>query len=144
MIILGSDHAGYEFKERVKEYLSELGEKFEDEGTYSTESCDYPIIAEKVARKVENTENAKGILICGSGIGVSIAANKIKGIRAALCMNSELSAMARKHNDANILCLAARFMSFEEAKKSILTFLSTEFEGGRHQRRVEQIDSIER
>lgn len=144
MIILGADHAGYEFKERVKEYLSELGEKFEDEGTYSVESCDYPIIAEKVARKVENTENAKGILICGSGIGVSIAANKVKGIRAALCMNSELSAMARKHNNANILCLAARFMSFEEIKKSISTFLNTEFEGGRHQRRIEQIDSIER
>lgn len=144
MIILGADHAGYEFKERAKEYLSELGEKFEDEGTYSAESCDYPIIAEKVARKVENTENAKGILICGSGIGVSIAANKVKGIRAALCMNSELSAMARKHNNANILCLAARFMSFEEIKKSISTFLNTEFEGGRHQRRIEQIDSIER
>lgn len=144
MIILGADHAGYEFKERVKEYLSELGEKFEDEGTYSVESCDYPIIAEKVARKVENTENAKGILICGSGIGVSIAANKVKGIRAALCMNSELSAMARKHNNANILCLAARFMSFEEIKKSISTFLNTEFEGGRHQQRIEQIDSIER
>ncbi len=144
MIILGADHAGYEFKERVKEYLSELGEKFEDEGTYSVESCDYPIIAEKVARKVKNTENAKGILICGSGIGVSIAANKVKGVRAALCMNSELSAMARKHNNANILCLAARFMSFEEIKKSISTFLNTEFEGGRHQRRIEQIDSIER
>ncbi len=144
MIILGADHAGYEFKERAKEYLSELGEKFEDEGTYSAESCDYPIIAEKVARKVENAENAKGILICGSGIGVSIAANKVKGIRAALCMNSELSAMARKHNNANILCLAARFMSFEETKKSISTFLNTEFEGGRHQRRIEQIDSIER
>lgn len=144
MIILGADHAGYEFKERVKEYLSGLGEKFEDEGTYSAEPCDYPIIAEKVARKVENTENSKGILICGSGIGVSIAANKVKGIRAALCMNSELSAMARKHNNANILCLAARFINFEEAKKSIWVFLNTEFEGGRHQRRVEQIYDIER
>lgn len=143
MIILGSDHAGYEAKEDIKRFLSEIDQDFEDEGTFSSESCDYPVIAENVAKKVAKSKNSKGILICGSGIGVSIAANKIKGIRAALCMNPELAEMARKHNDANILCLAARFMSYEQMHESISKFLSANFEGGRHQRRIEQIESIE-
>ncbi len=143
MIIIGSDHAGYKLKELIKNYLNEIGEKYVDVGTDSEESCDYPIFAEKAAKKVLSTENTKGILVCGSGIGVSIAANKIKGIRAALCMNSELAEMSRRHNDANILCLGARYIDFETAKKIIKIFLSTEFEGGRHERRVQEIKDIE-
>ena len=112
-------------------------------GTNSEESCDYPIFAEKTAKKVANTENAKGILVCGSGIGVSIAANKVHGIRAALCMNEELAEMSRRHNDANILCLGARYTDLETAKNIIRIFLSTEFEGGRHERRVQEIKDIE-
>ncbi len=143
MIIIGSDHAGYKLKELIKGYLSEIGENYKDVGTNSEESCDYPVFAEKVAKEVVSTENAKGILVCGSGIGVSIAANKVKGIRAALCMSSELAEMSRRHNDANILCLGARYIDFEAAKSIIKIFLSTEFEGGRHERRVQEIKDIE-
>ena len=143
MIIIGSDHAGYKLKELIKKYLHEINEDFIDVGTDSEQSCDYPIFAEKAAKKVINTENAKGILVCGSGIGVSIAANKVKGIRAALCMNDELAEMSRRHNDANILCLGARYIDFEAAKKIIKIFLSTEFEGGRHKRRIREIKDIE-
>lgn len=143
MIIIGSDHAGYKLKELIKEYLKERDEPFLDMGTDSQESCDYPIFAGKVAKKVVNTENSRGILVCGSGIGVSIAANKVKGIRAALCMSTELAEMSRRHNDANILCLGARYIDFEAAKSIIKIFLSTEFEGGRHERRVQEIKDIE-
>lgn len=143
MIIIGSDHAGYKLKEFIKGYLSEVGENYKDVGTNSEESCDYPVFAEKVAKAVVNTGNSKGILVCGSGIGVSIAANKVKGIRAALCMSSELAEMSRRHNDANILCLGARYIDFEAAKSIIKIFLSTEFEGGRHERRVQEIKDIE-
>lgn len=143
MIIIGSDHAGYRLKEAVKKYLGEIGEDFEDIGTYSEASCDYPIFAERVAEKVVNAEGSRGILICGSGIGVSIAANKVKGIRAALCMNAELAEMSRRHNDANILCFGARYVDFREVKKMVKIFLDTEFEKGRHQRRVQEIKDIE-
>ncbi|MBR2579447.1 MAG: ribose 5-phosphate isomerase B [Clostridia bacterium] len=143
MIIIGSDHAGYKLKELIKGYLSEIGENYKDVGTNSEESCDYPVFAEKVAKAVVNTGNAKGIRVCGSGIGVSIAANKVKGIRAALGMSSELAEMSRRHNDANILCLGARYIDFEAAKSIIKIFLSTEFEGGRHERRVQEIKDIE-
>ncbi|MBR2735071.1 MAG: ribose 5-phosphate isomerase B [Clostridia bacterium] len=143
MIIIGSDHAGYKLKELIKGYLSEIGENYKDVGTNSEESCDYPVFAEKVAKEVVNTGNSKGILVCGSGIGVSIAANKVKCIRAALCMNAELAEMSRRHNDANILCLGARYIDFEAAKSIIKIFLSTEFEGGRHERRVQEIKDIE-
>ncbi|MDO4199263.1 MAG: ribose 5-phosphate isomerase B [Clostridia bacterium] len=143
MIIIGSDHAGYKLKELIKGYLSEIGENYKDLGTSSEESCDYPVFAGKVAKEVVSTGNAKGILVCGSGIGVSIAANKVKGIRAALCMSSELAEMSRRHNDANILCLGARYIDFEAAKSIIKIFLSTEFEGGRHERRVQEIKDIE-
>lgn len=144
MIIIGSDHAGYRLKERIKDYLSEIGEKYMDVGTNSEESCDYPIFARKCAESVINTEKAQGILVCGSGIGVSIAANKVKGIRAALCMSAELAEMSRRHNDANVLCLGARYIDFERAKSIIKIFLSTEFEGGRHERRVQEIKDIEK
>ena len=143
MIIIGSDHAGCKLKEFIKDYLGEIGEQYADMGTNSEESCDYPIFAEKTAKKVANTENAKGILVCGSGIGVSIAANKVHGIRAALCMNEELAEMSRRHNDANILCLGARYTDLETAKNIIRIFFSTEFEGGRHERRVQEIKDIE-
>lgn len=143
MIIIGSDHAGYKLKELIKEYLREIGESFLDMGTHSEESCDYPIFANKVAKKVVNTENTRGIIVCGSGIGVSIAANKVKGIRAALCTNTELAEMCRRHNDANILCLGARYIDFETAKSIIKIFLSTEFEGGRHEIRIREIKDIE-
>ena len=143
MIIIGSDHAGYKLKELIKGYLSEIGENYNDLGTNSEESCDYPVFAEKVAKEVVNAGNARGILVCGSGIGVSIAANKVNGVRAALCMSAELAEMSRRHNDANILCLGARYIDFEGAKSIIKVFLSTEFEGGRHERRVQEIKDIE-
>lgn len=144
MIVIGSDHAGYVLKEKVKMYLDDEGKSYTDVGTYSEESCDYPYIAERVARQVADDEKSKGILICGSGIGMSIAANKIKGIRAALCMNSELAEMSRRHNDANILCLGARFINSEEAEKIISVFINTEFESGRHARRIEEIGDMEK
>lgn len=143
MVIIGSDHAGYKLKELIKDYLDEIGEKYIDVGTNSEESCDYPVFAEKAAKEVSDTENARGILICGSGIGVSIAANKVKGVRAALCMSAELAELSRRHNNANILCLGARYIDFETAKKITGIFLSTEFEGGRHERRVREIKDIE-
>ena len=144
MIVIGSDHAGYRLKELIKAYFREIDKPFIDIGTDSEDSCDYPIFAEKVAKKVVNTEHSGGILVCGSGIGVSIAANKVKGARAALCMNEELAEMSRRHNDANILCLGARYIDFERAKSIIKVFLSTEFEGGRHERRIQEIKDIEK
>ena len=143
MLAIGADHAGYEAKETIKEYLQEKMIEVKDFGTFSKESCHYPVFAEKVSRSVASGESEKGILVCGSGIGVSIAANKIKGIRAALCYEPLLAEMARKHNDANVLCLGARFSGAETIKKIIDVFLKTEFEGGRHAERVKLISDIE-
>ena len=143
MIAIGSDHAGYEAKEKVKKYLESLGVSFKDFGTHSEKSCDYPLIAKDVALSVKSGESEKGILICGSGIGMSIAANKFSGIRAALCKNEEASKLSRSHNDANIVCIGARTTDFEEIKKIVNAFLETSFEAGRHQRRLEQITEIE-
>lgn len=143
MLAIGADHAGYEAKETIKEYLQEKMIEVKDFGTFSKESCHYPVFAEKVSRSVASGECEKGILVCGSGIGVSIAANKIKGIRAALCYEPLLAEMARKHNDANVLCLGARFSGVETIKKIIDVFLRTEFEGGRHAERVKLISDIE-
>lgn len=143
MILIGSDHAGYLAKENLKKYLSDINVFYEDCGTYSCESCDYPLIAEKVATKVLEDKNNKGILICGSGIGMSIASNKIKGIRAALCYNSECTELSRKHNDANILCTGARIIDFETINKIVDVFLRTPFEGGRHQKRIDEIKKLE-
>lgn len=142
MIAIGSDHAGYTSKEKLKEYF-ESNITYKDFGTESEESCDYPLIAEKVANSVSSGECEKGILICGSGIGMSIVANKVKGIRAALCGNVELAKLSRMHNNANVLCLGARMTDFEEIKKIIKVFLETPFEGGRHQKRVDQISELE-
>lgn len=143
MLAIGADHAGYEAKETIKEYLQEKMIEVKDFGTFSKESCHYPVFAEKVSRSVASGESEKGILVCGSGIGMSIAANKIKGIRAALCYEPLLAEMSRKHNDANILCLGARFSGAETIKKIIDVFLRTEFEGGRHAERVKLISDIE-
>ena len=142
MIAIGSDHAGYISKEKLKECF-ENNTTYKDFGTESEESCDYPLIAEKVAKSVASGECEQGILICGSGIGMSIVANKVKGIRAALCGNIELAKLSRMHNNANILCLGARMTDFEEIKEIIKVFLETSFEGGRHQKRVDQISELE-
>jgi ribose 5-phosphate isomerase B len=137
---IGTDHAGFEVKPFVIEYLQKKGIEVEDLGTYSTESVDYPDYAHKVAEAVKNNPGTMGILICGSGIGMSLAANKHKGIRAALCHDHYTASMARRHNDANILCFGARIVGKGEIESILEGWLNSEFEGGRHQRRVEKID----
>lgn len=139
-IAIGSDHAGYDYKEEIKKALVKAGWDVEDKGTYSTESTDYPDYAHPVATMVEDGQAAAGILICGSGNGVCMTANKHHGIRAALCWTEELALLARQHNNANVLCVPARFVSQDMAKKMVQVFLSTAFEGGRHEKRVEKID----
>lgn len=138
-LAIGSDHAGYAYKERIKEVLTGLGWQFEDKGTHSIESTDYPDYAHPVAEMVAGGQAAAGILICGSGNGVCMTANKHQGIRAALCWNDELAALARQHNNANVLCMPERFVDYETAKAMVTTFLNTDFEGGRHERRAEKI-----
>lgn len=138
-IAIGSDHAGFEYKEAIKKMLAAQGWQVEDKGTYSTDSTDYPDYAHPVATMVEEGNAACGILVCGSGNGVCMTANKHKGIRAALCWLDELAALARQHNNANVLCIPARFVSLELAEQMTNTFISTAFEGGRHERRVEKI-----
>jgi ribose 5-phosphate isomerase B len=138
-IAIGSDHAGFQLKEILRSYLQSKGFIVEDKGTYSEERADYPDFAHAVAVSVEKKENDFGMLICGSGIGVNITANKHKGIRAALCWNEEIAALSRQHNDANVLCLPARFMSDELAKKCTDAFFTASFEGGRHADRVKKI-----
>jgi ribose 5-phosphate isomerase B len=138
-IAIGADHAGFELKEKVREWLKRSGFESKDYGTYSSESADYPDFAHPVSTAVENKECDLGILICGSGNGVAITANKHQGIRAAICWNEELASLARQHNDANILCLPARYISGDLAMKIADKFLSSSFEGGRHERRVKKI-----
>lgn len=139
-IVIGSDHAGFEMKQILIEYLKSKNVSVNDKGTYSAERADYPDYGHAVANAIINKEADFGIVLCGSGIGISIAANRHKGIRAALCWNSEIAALARQHNDANVLALPARFISKEEAFKCIDVFLSEKFEGGRHRERIEKID----
>lgn len=136
-VAIGSDHAGFEYKEMLRNFLKDY--ELQDFGTYSAESADYPDFAHPVALSVEKGEHRFGILICGSANGVAITANKHQGIRAAICWNEELAELARKHNDANILCIPARFISKELAKSITEKFLHTEFEGGRHAKRVGKI-----
>jgi ribose 5-phosphate isomerase B len=143
-IAIGSDHAGFEDKERVKKQLKELGFEYEDVGTNSAESVDYPIYAQKVADKVASGEAQQGLLICGSGNGMQIAANKIRGVRAALAWNEETARLARQHNDANVLSVPARMISAEEVSKVVKSYLEAKFEGGRHARRVEEISELEK
>ena len=139
IIPIGADHAGYELKEKLKSYLTEKGYEVKDFGCHSEESIDYPDYAHPVASLVEETPGLKGILICGSGNGINMTANKHQGIRAALCWKNEIAALARQHNDANILVLPARFISEAEGIEMVDTFFTTEFEGGRHQNRVNTI-----
>ena len=136
-IAIGADHAGFEYKQAILGLFDDI--TFKDFGTYSAESADYPDFAHAVSFAVENGEADFGILLCGSANGVAMTANKHKGIRAAICWKQELAIPARTHNNANILCLPARHMSIEEAKKTIETFLTEEFEGGRHATRVNKI-----
>ncbi len=139
---IASDHAGFELKQEIIEYLST---KFqvEDFGCYSCESIDYPDFGFSLAEAVASGKFFRGILLCGSGIGMSIVANKVKGIRAALCHRPEFAALSRQHNNSNILVLSARFLSIEQAKEIIDVWLNTEFEGGRHQKRLDKITAYE-
>jgi len=138
-ISLGSDHAGFELKEKIKNHLTANGFWIYDKGCNSKDSCDYADFAHKVCQDLEEKKSNFGILICGSGNGISMAANKWKSIRSAICWNYEVASLARLHNDANIITLPARFISDEEALKSIDVFLSTDFEGGRHESRIKKI-----
>ena len=139
-IAIGTDHAGFTQKEMLLTFLKEEGYHFHDFGTHSEESVDYPDFAHAVANAIEKKEYEIGILLCGSGNGVVIAANKHTNVRAALCWNIEIAELAKKHNNANIICLPSRFISNRKARKIIKAFLTTEFEGGRHEKRVEKIE----
>ena len=143
MIAIGCDHGGFALKEAVKKHLEEKGIEIKDFGCYSTESVDYAVHAAKVAHCVADGEAEYGILVSSTGIGISMAANKVKGIRAALCCDTHAAEMTRRHNNANILCMGGLVISEQTGLDIVDTFLSFEFEGGRHQRRVDQIAAIE-
>ncbi len=138
-VVIGGDHAGFQYKSVLIEMLKDFGLEVVDKGAYSEDSVDYPDFAHPVADMVETGKAGVGILICGSGNGVCMSANKHKGVRAALCWNEELSALARQHNNANVLCIPARFVEIEIARDMTDIFLKTAFEGGRHERRVDKI-----
>ncbi len=140
---VGSDHGGYYLKEELKEYMKELGIDVVDFGTNSTDSVDYPDYGEIVAKAVANKEVDRGLVICGTGIGISLAANKVKGIRCALCGDVYSAKMSRAHNNANMIALGGRVVGVDLAKEILQAYLSTEFEGGRHERRVDKINDIE-
>lgn len=143
MIAIGSDHGGYLLKEEIKKHLEEKGYEFKDFGTDSTASCDYPVYAEKVCRAIQSGECEKGILVCGTGIGMSMCANKCKGIRAAVCGDHFSAEFTRKHNNANVLCLGARVTGSGVALQLVDIFFTTEFEGGRHEKRIEMMMELE-
>ena len=138
-IAIGADHAGFEYKEMLREMLAELGYEVKDHGTYSTSSVDYPDFAHPVAEAVESKASDLGVLVCGSANGVAITANKHQQIRAAICWTTEIAALARQHNNANVICVPARFVAQELAKEMVKTFLNTAFEGGRHGDRVNKM-----
>ncbi|HYF76825.1 MAG TPA: ribose 5-phosphate isomerase B [Symbiobacteriaceae bacterium] len=142
-IAIGSDHGGLDLKEAVISVLKELNLEFEDMGTHDRSSCDYPDYAEKVAAAVVSGAFEQGILICGTGIGMSIAANKVPGIRAALCNEIFSAKMARNHNDANILCIGARVVGPGVAQEIVKAYFTSGFEGGRHARRVEKLNALD-
>ena len=144
MIALGSDHAGYELKQVIIGHLEERKIEYRDYGTYSTDSCDYAVFAEKTARAVAGGECELGLLFCGTGVGISMAANKVRGIRACCCSDLFSAEMTRLHNNANILCLGGRVVTPEKAKELVDIFLDTPFSGEeRHQRRIDQITDLE-
>lgn len=138
-LAIGGDHAGYQYKEKLKKHLQDSGHEVLDFGPFTEDSADYPDFVHPAATSVETGEAQFGVLICGSGQGVTITANKHQGIRAALCWSTDLAEVTRQHNDSNMICLAARFIAYELAERIVDTFLTTEFEGGRHQRRVDKI-----
>ena len=141
-ILIANDHAGFQMKQAlIKKLINKID--FLDLGTSSLESVDYPDYAEKLSKEISSRKFDKGLLICGSGIGMSIVANRFKNIRAALCMTAEMSRLAREHNDANILVLGSRLISEEEAIKCLLVFIKTKFEGGRHQTRLDKLNLVE-
>lgn len=140
-VYIGSDHAGYNLKEELKKYLNEKGYKYVDLGTFSTDSIDYPDITREVCEKVVEEKNSLGVLICGTGVGMMMAANKRAGIRAAVCTHEIMAKMARLHNDANVLCLGSRLVGTELAKHILDTFLETPFENDdRHKRRIAKME----
>jgi len=143
-IAIGSDHGGYELKEHIKKVMEDMGIDYEDMGTDSIESVDYPDYALPVAKKVANGEVDRGILICGTGIGMSIAANKVEGVRAALVHDCYTAKVTRQHNDSNVLCLGGRTTGFLVAEEIARIWLGEEFEGGRHERRVQKITQYEK
>ncbi len=143
-IALAADHAGFEDKENLKKTLDEIGIAYEDMGTYSCDSVDYPDYAQKVGEAVAAGEFERGLLVCGSGTGMAIAANKVPGIRAAVAWNEDIARLSRQHNNANVLSLPARFVPQDEIDKIVKAWLSADFEGGRHERRVEKIEQIEK
>lgn len=141
-IAMASDHGGLDLKNRVKQYLEECGHQVVDFGTYTADSCDYPDFARPCAEAVANGSCERGIVVCTTGIGVSIVANKVKGVRCALCANSDMATMTRRHNNANVLAMGQRYVDFDTAKQIVNAFLSTPFDGGRHQRRVDKIETL--
>ena len=143
MIAIGSDHGGYKLKEEIKRYLEEKEIEYTDCGTFNEESVDYPEIAKAVSLEVQNRECEKGIIICRSGIGMSMVANKFKGIRCAKCNDEEEAKFSRMHNNSNLLALGADYMDVNKAIRIVRTWIATEFEGGRHEARVKMIEEIE-
>lgn len=143
-IIFGADHGGFNLKSALVKYAGDIGYKVVDIGTFSSKSVDYPDFAKKVAEEVVDDSNNAGVLVCRTGIGMSISANKITGARAALCYSEKIAELSRSHNDANILCLGADFIDLEEAKRIFKKWIDTHFEGGRHRKRVEKIEELER
>ena len=144
MIALGSDHAGLPLKKQIMKLLDSMNLEYKDYGTYTTDSCDYAVFAQRAANAVASGECERGILCCGTGIGISMAANKVKGIRCACCSDCYSAKMTRKHNDANMLAMGARVVGEDLGTMIAEIFLTTEFEGGRHQRRIDQIMAIEK
>lgn len=140
-IAIGSDHGGYEYKEQIVGHLKKKGYECVDVGTYSTDSCDYPVIARAVTTKITTGEADRGILVCGTGIGMSIVANKVKGIRAALCGDTFSARASRAHNNSNVLCLGERVIGINLAMDIVDIWLESKFEGGRHQRRVDMMEN---
>lgn len=143
-IAIGNDHVAVEMKKHITKYLEEKGHEIVNFGTDSQDRCDYPVYGKKVAEAVASGDCERGILICGTGIGISLAANKVKGIRAAVCSESYSARLTRQHNDANIIAFGARVVGEATAEMIVDEFLNTEYEGGRHQKRIDMITAIER
>ena len=143
MIAIGSDHGGFELKEELKKVLEEMGQEYKDYGAFSTDRVDYPLVAKEVSKAVQTRECEKGILICRSGYGMAMVANKFKGVRSAPCFETRAAQFSRLHNNSNVLALGADYVTVDEAKEILKTWLNTEFEGGRHQERLDMVSNIE-